>query len=108
LERDTISRVPRKQKINLERVKASLETVCPKCGCPIAPDKIRRIDFRQVECPECGEHFIPEKREKASQDITTVRAARQWAKAFCDALAVPVSFASSSPCVVKFAGGGES
>jgi hypothetical protein len=29
-------------------------------------------------------------------------------ESLCDALAVPVSFASSSPSVVKFAGGGES
>jgi hypothetical protein len=45
------------------------ESLDVKCGCPIAPDKIRRIDFRQVECPECGEHFIPEKRGKSSQCI---------------------------------------
>jgi predicted RNA-binding Zn-ribbon protein involved in translation (DUF1610 family) len=53
--------VPRKQKINLEKVRAALDTVCPKCGCPITPAKIRRIDFESVECPECGERFVPGK-----------------------------------------------
>jgi len=55
-------RVPRKQKINLEKVLASLNTVCPKCGYSITPEKIRRIDFERMQCPECGERFRP--REK--------------------------------------------
>ena len=49
--------MPRKQKINLEKVLASLNTVCPKCECSITPDKIRRIDFERMICPECGERF---------------------------------------------------
>jgi predicted RNA-binding Zn-ribbon protein involved in translation (DUF1610 family) len=61
--------VPQKQKINLTKVKASLNTVCPKCGCSIAPDKIRRIDFQQVRCPECGERFVPEKRGESGQRV---------------------------------------
>jgi hypothetical protein len=32
-------------------------------GCTITPDKTRRIDFQQMVCPECGERFVPEKRE---------------------------------------------
>jgi len=32
--------VPSKQKINLEKVLASLNIPCPKCGYLIAPDKI--------------------------------------------------------------------
>jgi DNA-directed RNA polymerase subunit RPC12/RpoP len=31
------------------------------------PDKLRRIDSQQIECPECGERFIPEKHEESSQ-----------------------------------------
>jgi ssDNA-binding Zn-finger/Zn-ribbon topoisomerase 1 len=58
--------VPRKQTINLTKVKASLNTVCPKCGFSIAPDKIRRIDFQQVHCPECGELKGSEVGEKKS------------------------------------------
>ena len=32
---------------------------CPKCGFPILPAHIRRVDFEAVECPECGEKFQP-------------------------------------------------
>ena len=59
--------MPRKQKINLEKVMASLNTVCPKCGCTITPDRIRRIDFERIECPECRARFVPEKREESSR-----------------------------------------
>jgi ribosomal protein S27AE len=55
--------VPQKQKINLEKVMASLNTACPKCGCSITPDKIRRIDFQRIVCSECGERFIGERRK---------------------------------------------
>ena len=51
--------MPTKQKINREKVMASLNTACPKCGCSITPDKIRRVDFQQVACPECGARFVP-------------------------------------------------
>ena len=63
---ETISRVARKQKINLERVRASLyNTVCPKCGRSITPDKIRRIDFQRIRCPECGGRFVPTDRKSS-------------------------------------------
>jgi ribosomal protein S27AE len=55
--------MPRKQKINLEKVKVALNTVCPKCAYSIPPDKIRRIDFERMECPECGERFLPQNRK---------------------------------------------
>jgi len=61
-------KMPRKQKINLETVKAALNTVCPKCGCRITPDRIRRIDFERVECPEYGERFVAEKRRAPVSD----------------------------------------
>jgi ribosomal protein S27AE len=48
-----------KQKINLEKVKASLNTLCPKCGYSIPPEKLYRVDSDHVKCPECGERFIP-------------------------------------------------
>jgi hypothetical protein len=43
------------RKINLERVRASLDAVCPKCGALIPPAEVRRIDFERIECPLCGE-----------------------------------------------------
>jgi hypothetical protein len=53
--------MPRKQKLDRERVMASLNTLCPKCGMSITPDRVRRIDFDHVECPACREQFIPTK-----------------------------------------------
>ena len=57
--------MPQKQKINLEKVKASLNTVCPKCGYSIAPDRILRFDSERIACPECGERFAPAKRQRS-------------------------------------------
>jgi len=48
-----------KQKINLEKVLACLDTVCPKCGWRIPPVEVQRIDFARVTCPGCGEKFVP-------------------------------------------------
>ncbi len=51
--------MPRSRKINLERVRASLDAVCPKCGNLTSPAEVRRIDFERIECPVCGERFVP-------------------------------------------------
>jgi len=50
--------VPRSRKINLERVRASLDKTCPKCGFTITPDLVKRLDFERMECPKCGEKFL--------------------------------------------------
>jgi len=50
--------MPRKQKIDLEKVRACLNTACPKCGHAIAPADVKRIDFTRVKCPACGEVFV--------------------------------------------------
>ncbi len=49
--------MPRKQKINREKLHASLNTQCPKCGYLIPPAEIRRVDFTTMKCPKCGEQF---------------------------------------------------
>jgi hypothetical protein len=54
--------MPHKPKINLEKVRAALDTVCPKCGRRIPPAEVQRIDFTRVKCPACGEAFVPCKR----------------------------------------------
>ncbi len=51
--------MPSSRKINLEKVRASLDEVCPKCGALIPPADVRRIDFERIECPLCGERFVP-------------------------------------------------
>jgi hypothetical protein len=45
--------MPSSRKVNLEKVQASLDAVCPKCGRMIPPAEVRRIDFERIECPEC-------------------------------------------------------
>lgn len=50
-----------KQKINLEKVRACLDTLCPKCGSRIPPAEVQRIDSTRVKCPACGEKFVPSK-----------------------------------------------
>jgi ribosomal protein S27AE len=50
--------VPSRKKINREKVMASLDAVCPKCGALISPAEVRRIDFEHIECPVCGEQFV--------------------------------------------------
>jgi ribosomal protein S27AE len=49
----------RSRKINLEKVQASLNKTCPKCGFTITPDLVKRVDFDRIECPKCGERFRP-------------------------------------------------
>jgi predicted RNA-binding Zn-ribbon protein involved in translation (DUF1610 family) len=51
--------MPSRKKINLEKVRASLDAVCPKCGTLITPAQVRRIDFERIECPLCREQFVP-------------------------------------------------
>jgi hypothetical protein len=46
--------MPRARKINLEKVRASLDALCPKYGRVIPPAEVRRIDFERIERPVCG------------------------------------------------------
>jgi ribosomal protein S27AE len=61
--------MPRSRKINLEKVRASLDKVCPKCGKLIPPVEVRRIDFERIECPVCGERFAPVPRANRGFEI---------------------------------------
>jgi ribosomal protein S27AE len=49
--------MPSRKKINLEKVLASLDAACPKCGRVIPPADVRRVDFERIECPGCGDRF---------------------------------------------------
>jgi predicted RNA-binding Zn-ribbon protein involved in translation (DUF1610 family) len=48
-----------RRNVNLEKVLASLDTICAKCGKAISPAEVKRIDFELMECPACGERFTP-------------------------------------------------
>jgi predicted RNA-binding Zn-ribbon protein involved in translation (DUF1610 family) len=47
--------MPRSRTIDMEKVLACMDTVCPKCGRRISPAEVQRIDFTRVRCPACGE-----------------------------------------------------
>jgi ribosomal protein S27AE len=51
--------MPKKQRINLAKVLAALNTPCPKCGHSIPPKERRHVDFEHIVCPKCGERFKP-------------------------------------------------
>jgi hypothetical protein len=51
--------MPKKQRIDLEKEMASLDTVCPKCRYSIPPERVRRLDSDRMEYPECGERLVP-------------------------------------------------
>ena len=53
--------MPRAKKIDLEKVMACLDTLCPKCGRVITPAEVVRVDFERQRCPACGEVFVPRK-----------------------------------------------
>jgi predicted RNA-binding Zn-ribbon protein involved in translation (DUF1610 family) len=58
-------------KIDLQKVLASLNTPCPKCGHLITPAEIKRITWDEIECPACGEKFDPavaKQARKAQED----------------------------------------
>lgn len=46
-------------KINIEKVRAALNTICTEWGASISPDQIQRIDFERQKCPVCGAIFTP-------------------------------------------------
>jgi len=54
-----------KNKINLAKVLAALNTTCPSCGFSISPAEVVRIDFERMRCPKCGAIFESGKARKA-------------------------------------------
>ena len=53
--------MPRKQKIDRQKVLAALNTVCPSCGVLIPPAEIMRIDSERMRCAKCGHVFDAKK-----------------------------------------------
>jgi hypothetical protein len=51
--------MPRARKLNLEKVRASLDAVCTKSGALIPLADLRPIDLENIGCPVCGERFAP-------------------------------------------------
>jgi hypothetical protein len=49
--------MPRSRKVNLEKVKASRDKTCPKCGAAITPERVKRLEFNVMECPVAARGF---------------------------------------------------
>jgi predicted RNA-binding Zn-ribbon protein involved in translation (DUF1610 family) len=48
-----------RKKIDLQKIRASLDTTCTLCGFAISPADVQRIDFDHILCPKCGKDFVP-------------------------------------------------
>ena len=54
--------MPARKKIDLQKVLASLNTPCPKCGLEITPAEINRVRWEEIKCPKCGLVFDPQRK----------------------------------------------
>jgi phage FluMu protein Com len=46
-----------RRKIDLAKLRASMDTPCPKCGYSIPPNETMRVSFTEIKCPKCSEVF---------------------------------------------------
>jgi hypothetical protein len=52
--------MPRRSKLDWNRINELLTTVCPHCKSEIQCAECPRIDGEHLECPRCHARFIPE------------------------------------------------
>jgi hypothetical protein len=43
--------MPRRSKLDLNKIRPSLTMTCTECGHGISADELRRVDFERVRCP---------------------------------------------------------
>jgi hypothetical protein len=55
--------MPSRKKIDMEKVRASLNIICPKCGRIIEPQDIKRVSWEEILCPDVGNRFDVRKRD---------------------------------------------
>jgi hypothetical protein len=55
-------RMPARRKLDLEKIPASLNTVCPHCDASIPPEYQNRVDNDCMKCPLCSREFRSAKR----------------------------------------------
>lgn len=54
--------MPSRKEIDLQKVLASLDRNCPKCGYEITPAEMKRVSWDEIECPACHAQFDAGKR----------------------------------------------
>ena len=57
-------RMSRRGRLDLAKIRASLNTLCPHCGHSITPEERTHVDTEHLECPLCKKRFIPGKPEQ--------------------------------------------
>jgi len=55
--------MPSRKKIDLQKIRASLNLICPICQCEITPGQILRITFEEINCPHCDSIVKPQKKQ---------------------------------------------
>jgi len=48
-----------RSKINLEKIRAALEIVCPHCNAQLSPADWQRVDGERAKCRFCDGLFVP-------------------------------------------------
>jgi predicted RNA-binding Zn-ribbon protein involved in translation (DUF1610 family) len=61
--------MPKRGRIDLTKVRASLASVCPTCGYEITPAEVQRVDGQSVRCPKCSAIFMSGKPGTLSADV---------------------------------------
>jgi len=48
-----------RNKIDQQKIRASLNTTSTLCGFAISPADVERTDFEHIRSPNCGKDFVP-------------------------------------------------
>jgi len=51
--------MPSRKKLNWEKIREGLMITCPHCESRINHGDCKRVDGEHLECPSCGQQFIP-------------------------------------------------
>jgi DNA-directed RNA polymerase subunit RPC12/RpoP len=54
--------MPRRSKLDLEAMRASLNVDCPHCHAALSPAEYMRLDSERLRCTKCGKDFEPPQR----------------------------------------------
>jgi hypothetical protein len=54
--------MPRRAKLNLEKIRAALVTNCPHCHEALKPPDWLRVDGERIRCGKCGGIFVEQRR----------------------------------------------
>jgi len=50
--------MPRRRKLDLEAIRASLNIECPRCHATLRPAEYMRIDSERLRCLKCKQDFV--------------------------------------------------